>query len=107
MVHNLEILLLFLVPLKHLKLFSIASGEPILIFRGTSSACPQVAALAALIASKKPSLTNIEVRQVIETSADKVGDIPFTNVIGFENGTRNEEMGYGRINVLNALNSIN
>jgi subtilisin family serine protease len=83
------------------------AGNPLLVFRGTSSSCPQVAALAGLILSIRPSLTNIEVRKIIESTADKVGVNPYVEIPGFQNGTRNEQMGYGRINVFKALNALN
>jgi len=68
-------------------------------FNGTSSAAPHVAALAALILSIKSDLSWIEVRDIIRNNADKVGGYQYTN--GF-----NEEMGFGRINIKRALNSI-
>jgi len=41
-------------------------------FGGTSSACPQVAGVAALVLSVNPNLTGQEVRDIIEQSARKV-----------------------------------
>jgi subtilisin family serine protease len=71
-------------------------------FFGTSAATPHVAGLAALLISNFSQLKNSpgEVRRIIEQSADKVGasydqDKP--------NGNWNATMGYGRINVLDAL----
>ena len=42
---------------------------------GTSFAAPQVAGLAALILSADSTLTNVEVKQIIEDTADDLGEI--------------------------------
>ncbi len=70
-------------------------------FNGTSAAAPHAAGLAALILSLRPDLTNVQVRDIIESTADKVGPTPYS-VIN-PNGTWNDQMGYGRINALAAL----
>jgi subtilisin family serine protease len=83
-----------------------AAGNFFMMFNGTSSATPHVAGLAALLLSEKPSLTNVHVRNVIEKTADKVGTVAYAVQAGFPNGTRNQQMGYGRINARRALKSI-
>jgi len=75
-------------------------------FNGTSSATPHVAGLAALLISCDASLTNVEVRNIIEQTCDKVGIVPYAVTPGKPNGTWNQEMGYGRINAYKAVQSV-
>ena len=84
-----------------------AAGNYRMDFNGTSAATPHVAGLAALLISCQNSLTNVEVRALVESTTDKVGAVPYAVDAGHPNGTWNEEMGYGRINVHEALKVIN
>jgi type VII secretion-associated serine protease mycosin len=59
---------------------------------GTSSAAPHVSGLAALILSANPTLTNSQVRQIIESTADDLGA-----------PGKDEYYGTGRINARKAL----
>ena len=79
----------------------VAPGESVLMLSlgngyttdsGTSFSAPHVAALAALIFSANPSLTNVQARQILMDSADDLGPP------GFDTAT-----GFGRINAAAAL----
>ena len=60
--------------------------------------------LAALLFSRYPLLTNVQVRTIIEQTAEKKGGYTYTYDIPHPNGIWNQDMGYGRINVFRALN---
>lgn len=74
-------------------------------FNGTSAATPHVAGLAALAVSLRPSLTNVDVRRLIESTCEKISPALYTysNVGSKPSGTWNEEVGYGRVNAERAL----
>jgi hypothetical protein len=72
-------------------------------FNGTSSACPHVAGVAALMLSVNPSLTGQQVRDIIEQTAQKVGGYNYTTTTGRTNGTWHNDMGYGLVNALCAV----
>jgi len=80
-------------------------------FFGTSAAAPHVAGLAALILSVVPPSAHIPAfakrqdlaRHIIETTAMRVGGYAYAGDGVHSNGTWNQEMGYGRIDVAAAL----
>jgi len=66
---------------------------------GTSLACPHVAGVAALVLSVNPNLTGQQVRDIIESTAQKTRTDLYTYspTSGRTNGTWNNEMGYGLV----------
>jgi hypothetical protein len=74
-------------------------------FNGTSSATPHVAALAGLLFSVNPALSNTDVRKIISESTDKINSPAYVYLptAGKPYGTWNNDVGYGRINVERAL----
>lgn len=66
-------------------------------FGGTSSACPLVAGICALILSVNPELTARQVKEIITTTADKIGS-PSEYVNG-----HSSKYGHGRINADRAV----
>lgn len=70
-------------------------------FGGTSAACPHIAGVAALILSVNPCLTQRQVGDIIERSAQKLGTYTFT--AGRPNGTWNNEVGYGLVDAEQAV----
>ncbi|MBP5614872.1 MAG: S8 family serine peptidase, partial [Bacteroidales bacterium] len=72
-------------------------------FDGTSAASPFVAGIAALILSVNPNLTGQQVRNIIESTAQKVGGYNYQPNQNYPNGTWNDEMGYGLVNAYEAV----
>ncbi|QZZ23270.1 S8 family serine peptidase [Leptothermofonsia sichuanensis E412] len=77
-------------------------------FGGTSSACPLVAGVAALVLSVNPDLTAAEVRQILQQTADKIVDTSPDPQFGFNKGTyeiggRCDWFGYGKVNAFKAV----
>ena len=65
-------------------------------FGGTSSACPLVSGVAALVLSANGNLTSAQVQNILETTADDMG------ASGFD-----VEFGHGRVNAHQALLAAN
>ena len=74
-----------------------SDGMPYLYYRisGTSMSSPQVAGAIALIKQFLPGATPYQVRRLLETTADDVGDV------GFDPAT-----GYGRINLKRLVDKV-
>lgn len=64
-------------------------------FNGTSSACPHVAGVCALILSMAPNLTPDDVQDLLQQGCDDLG------VPGWDQDT-----GWGRVNIVNALQLV-
>lgn len=71
------------------------NGAYVTNFNGTSSACPHVAGVAALMLSINPNLTTNQVSAIIKKTARKVGNYTYTYDNNHPYGKWNEEMGYG------------
>lgn len=67
-------------------------------FGGTSSACPLVAGVCALILSANPNLTAAQVKSILEKTTDKIG-LPSD----YDSSGHSIYFGYGRINALKAV----
>jgi len=77
-------------------------------FGGTSSATPVVAGVAALILSANPTLTALEVRRILEQSADKIVDADPDPQLGIRMGNYDKNgysqwFGYGKVNAFKAV----
>ena len=74
-------------------------------FSGTSAACPHVSGVAALILSINPNLNAQEVRNIIESTAQKIrtDKYSYSTTTGRNNGTWNNEMGYGLVDAYTAV----
>ncbi|MFU8844742.1 MAG: S8 family peptidase, partial [Bacteroidales bacterium] len=70
---------------------------------GSSFSSPMVSATAGLIWSANPSLSNFEVREILQNSADKVHDGLYNYDFNPTYPGLSEELGFGRLNVYNAL----
>ena len=85
-----------------------SSGNFVTTFGGTSSACPAVAGVAALMLSANPDLTAQQVRQILQTTADKIVDPQADPQLGLRRGMydaqgHSEWFGYGKVNALKAV----
>ena len=79
-------------------------------FGGTSSACPVVAGVVGLMLSVNPNLTAQEVREILQTTADKIIDPNPDPQLGLRYGTYDGRghspwFGYGKVNALAAVHA--
>lgn len=84
------------------------AGDLTRTFGGTSSACPVVAGVAALMLSVNPFLTASDVRQILQDTADKLVDSAPDPQLGLRYGTYNANgysrwFGYGKVNAARAV----
>lgn len=71
-------------------------------FNGTSAACPNAAGVIALILSANPNLTGVQARDILQKTTDKISGYTYNTIK--PSGTWNNEVGYGRVNALKAVN---
>jgi subtilisin family serine protease len=84
------------------------SGDYVSSFGGTSSACPVVAGVAALVLCANPDLTAQEVKRILQETADKIVDRDADPQLGMRLGTydtngHSQWFGYGKVNAFNAV----
>jgi subtilisin family serine protease len=72
-------------------------------FNGTSASCPIAAGVVGLIASTNPNYTWKQLRTKLYSSCEKVGGYSYTNNPQYPYGTWSLQLGYGRVNALNAV----
>ncbi len=72
---------------------------------GTSFSCPITAAAAAFIFYKNWELTDYQVLQILAQTCEKVGGYTYSNNPTWPLSTRSNELGYGRINLKDAINA--
>lgn len=77
------------------------SGDYTFNFNGTSAACPNAAAVVALMLSVRPDLSYSAVRYILGSTADRVGGYNYNK--NYNAGTWSDELGYGRVNAYKAL----
>jgi subtilisin family serine protease len=74
-----------------------AAGDYTSRFGGTSSACPLVAGIAGLIISADRSLTRDRVKDILKTTAEKIGGASL-----YDSAGHCDKFGFGRVNALAA-----
>ena len=75
-------------------------------FGGTSCSCPEVAAVAALMLSMNPELTQQDVFNIINSTARKDGGYSYQITAGISNGTWNAQMGHGVLDAYAAVRDV-
>lgn len=85
------------------KIMTTTIDDNFALFSGTTVACAHVSGVAALILSVNPNLTSVQVKNIIEQTAQKIGNYSYNNDSDYPNGTWNEEMGYGLVDACAAV----
>jgi len=83
-------------------------GDFVRSFGGTSSACPVVVGVAALVLSANPDLTAAQVKRILQNTADKIVDRDADSQLGMRLGTYDTNgysqwFGYGKVNAFKAV----
>jgi len=78
-----------------------SEGDYTYEFGGTSSACPLVAGIAALLLSIKPEMTSAQVKDLLQESARKIGDSGSYDISG-----HSDQFGYGCVDAYAAVQLI-
>ncbi|MFL6232684.1 MAG: S8 family serine peptidase, partial [Thermoanaerobaculia bacterium] len=68
-------------------------------FGGTSAAAPLAAGVGALVLSVNPDLTRLELKSLLEATADKING-------GFDADGHSDELGFGRVNAGQAVGEV-
>ena len=73
------------------------------LFSGTSASTPMVAGVAAAILAIDNTLTAQEVKDLITSSADRIGSQAYGSLVDVSSPLRNDFFGFGRVNMDSAL----
>lgn len=93
-------------------IYSTTLNNTYATYDGTSFAAPQVSGIAALILSVNPNLTGQQVRDIIETTAQKIRNVdtdPLNGLYSYAvssdhpNGSWNNQVGYGLVDAYAAV----
>jgi subtilisin family serine protease len=87
-------------------ILSIIRNNQYASWDGTSMATPHVSAIAGLILSENSSLTQSQVINIIESTAQKVGGYSYQTTDGRPNGTWYSQMGYGLVDAFAAVQAV-
>lgn len=77
--------------------YEYSDGDYTMQFNGTSSATPHVSGVAALVLSANNGLTYQDVADIMESTAQKVGEYTYHTQLGRTNGLWHQYVGYGLI----------
>ena len=84
-------------------IYSTIPNNSYIYDKGTSMAAPHVSGVAALMLSVNSDLTGQQVRDIIESTAQKVGSYSYQSNVNHPNGTWNNEVGYGLVDAYAAV----